>query len=240
MSAVTTSLMTIVFRLLADYPVLIGLIYLAVCCTEGSLMIVLQPYFAGFTNDLFVAASFGTIWAGVCYLIVAAAGNGVSGLVYPSMASAFDVRVAYSAALLLCLGLPLACLGGFWASRKYRERLIAKTLSRYSHRLESIPRIPDDNVFPVIASKYDRYESVPFWQSFQAALVEVPLRFLQKDRSSRALAIAEHILKQGLLKHPQSAYLRLQYVTFGEEGREVGRERKNERERRKEEGGKPS
>ncbi len=71
----------------------------------------------------------------------------------------------------------------------------------------------------IIASKLHRayVQDLPtsISYAFSAAAVEASTRFLQRDPPAAVLNAAEVLLKQGMLEHPQSMYLRLLVSRMG-------------------------
>jgi hypothetical protein len=96
-----------------------------------------------------------------------------------------------------------------------------------------VPYIDDETVWAWVKDFYIDGISMSFKQWYDAMRVEVSVRTLfwprvpvtqdtrNKDKTNEYLAekrrkldIAEHILKWGVMKHPQSSYLQLQFMVF--------------------------
>ena len=81
------------------------------------------------------------------------------------------------------------------------------------------PMLNDNEVFDFVAEfwKPNVAQGVKSW--LEAMQVEVSTRFLQYSKQTvlpppEMIDIAQHILQRGLVKHPQSVYLQLQYALF--------------------------
>eukprot|EP00294_Goniomonas_avonlea_P007734 CAMPEP_0114572710 /NCGR_PEP_ID=MMETSP0114-20121206/18452_1 /TAXON_ID=31324 /ORGANISM="Goniomonas sp, Strain m" /LENGTH=1798 /DNA_ID=CAMNT_0001759969 /DNA_START=409 /DNA_END=5806 /DNA_ORIENTATION=+ len=192
--------LVVAFLLLRDFPAWLAFLYTCCQMTLLVLFLVFQPYYHGFMNDLTTALTGVTVWTGIVF----------------SVAVATSEFKSDSLGYLFLAGL-LPAFGAAWiGSQLWRQGLVNRTLAQFAQYpdAESVPYIDDDDVFPVISREYDPNRSSWFPKALSGALVEVRTRFLQTDRSPRAVAIAYNLFKTGLIKHPQSGYLRLQYLSF--------------------------
>ena len=81
------------------------------------------------------------------------------------------------------------------------------------------PMLDNSEVFEFVTEMWKPNIAQGVYGWFQSMQVEVGTRFLQYNKQTvlpppEMLDIAQHILQRGLVEHPQSVYLQLQYSLF--------------------------
>ena len=232
--------MTLLFTLLGHVEglrVLLAVIFLLAHGVTFAGQLVFQPSYQSLMNDFKTCLNSITMLSGVMYLVISTqdAGSDVADILtvaylclVPIVAVAgvfgsVKIRNWLISSALKVYGIDwdklrsakIAPLHPFHdldddSNRESRDQQL-KELVR--HR--DFEQIPDDELLAYLRENYEAEANVSFITSLKAALVTCQIRFVfQFKQNKELLAVAEHILKRGLIKYPQSTFLRLQYISF--------------------------